>query len=52
LRGSPDSKPHQFRTSNDFGRIKTGTPPRLDGTTIDWSAGEIQGNNPPEPFSS
>ncbi len=35
-----------------MGRLKTGTPPRLDGTTIDWGSLEIQrGDNPPEPFS-
>src|SRR5471030_2039904 len=35
-----------------IGRLKTGTPPRLDGRTIDWSALEMQaGDEPPSPFS-
>src|SRR3569833_3598227 len=35
-----------------MGRLKTGTPPRLDGRTIDWASLESQaGDDPPTPFS-
>ncbi len=35
-----------------LGRLKTGTPPRLDGTTINWSALEMQpGDEDPVTFS-
>jgi len=36
----------------EIGRLKTGTPPRVNGRTIDFAAMEIQpGDQPPRPFS-
>jgi tRNA uridine 5-carboxymethylaminomethyl modification enzyme len=35
-----------------MGRLKTGTPPRLDGRTINWNGLQVQhGDEPPRPFS-
>jgi tRNA uridine 5-carboxymethylaminomethyl modification enzyme len=41
-----------YRLKLPMGRLKTGTPARLDGRTIDYSHCEIQpGDSPPVPFS-
>ncbi len=36
----------------DVGRLKTGTPPRLDGRTVDWSGLERQPGDDPTPVMS
>lgn len=44
--------PYLKRCGLKVGRLKTGTPARLNGDTINWSILETQdGDNPPEPFS-
>jgi tRNA uridine 5-carboxymethylaminomethyl modification enzyme len=41
-----------YRLGLPMGRLKTGTPPRLDGRTVDWAGLAVQhGDDPPTPFS-
>ena len=41
-----------LRLGFELGRFKTGTPPRIDGRTIDYAKTELQlGDERPEPFS-
>jgi tRNA uridine 5-carboxymethylaminomethyl modification enzyme len=59
IRAGRAGEPAAYRLSEslrelgfEVGRLKTGTPPRLDGDTIDWTKCEIQpGENPPPYFS-
>jgi len=44
--------PYLKRCGLKIGRLKTGTPARLNGKTINWDVLETQdGDNPPQPFS-
>lgn len=45
---SESLREHGFET----GRLKTGTPPRLDGSTVDWSKCRVQPGEEPIPFFS
>ena len=53
--GDPPAKSlaHRLRELNlPVGRLKTGTPPRIDGRTIDWNLCQEQPGDAPEPVFS
>jgi tRNA uridine 5-carboxymethylaminomethyl modification enzyme len=50
--GASDLSDSLARLGLTLGRLKTGTPPRVNGRTIDFSKMQIQeGDQPPSPFS-
>jgi tRNA uridine 5-carboxymethylaminomethyl modification enzyme len=53
--GDPPSNPLSRRLRAldlKVGRLKTGTPPRIDGRTVDFTAMEVQKGDSPRPISS
>jgi tRNA uridine 5-carboxymethylaminomethyl modification enzyme len=59
IRAGRAGEPAAYRLSEslrelgfEVGRLKTGTPPRLDGDTIDWSKCEVQPGEDPPPYFS
>jgi len=51
-KSSQELSPSLNRIGFELGRLKTGTPPRIHGATIDYSAMQVQeGDENPQPFS-